>query len=699
MKRFSRAVILASVFAGGLAAAAGEYNGEFSRRQARPAQPVARLIIGLRSEAAAARSRASGVERMQALAQRSGLHFRSQRAISPSLQVVELETALSGADLEDTLARLASDPSVSFAEPDARAYRHAVAGDDLFPGQWYLQADETSAINAAAAWDVTTGATGTVVAVLDTGVRFDHPDLQQAGRGGRLLPGYDFVGPDPGGGFRVANDGDGRDANPADPGDWVSANNAQSALFAGCGVSSSSWHGTRVSGMIGAIANNGIGIAGATWGTWILPVRVLGKCFGENSDILDGMRWAAGLHVEGVPDNPYPATILNMSLGAPGECTLGYLDVLDELAAAGVLVVASAGNSDGPVEYPGNCPGVAGVTGLRHIGTKVKYSSFGAEVALAAPGGNCVNTAPGSPCLFSLDTTVDSGATLAVASTYTDQFDYNVGTSFSAPSVAAIAALMQSVNGNLRAPQLISRLKEGARPFPPPPDGIVACQVGVSSSLEGCGCTTGTCGAGMADAPASVTAAQRPIAAIAVPGSVSPGQDVVLSASGSAGACGRSIVSYSWAPVIGAPTIGGTDTATATVVAPASGSFTVRVTVVDDLGAQDTADVRVTSSTATTEAPANAGPDACAAPIVPEDPGPFVDDGPVPVAQTGSGGGGGASGLAGVLLLGLALGIRRAAHRMAVNRASSNRKNASACSPCPVTRRMRSSAGSVQPAL
>src|SRR5262249_9610513 len=152
---------------------------------------------------------------------------------------------------------------------------------------------------------------------LDTGVRFDHPDLQWAGDGGRLLPGYDMIT-----NVTIANDSSARDADPADPGDWVSATDAQNPPFQGSDCIptgethvDSSWHGTRTAGILGALSNNGLGVAGMTWKTWIEPVRVLGKCGGFDSDILDGMVWAAGIHVDGVPDNPYPAKIENMSLG------------------------------------------------------------------------------------------------------------------------------------------------------------------------------------------------------------------------------------------------------------------------------------------------------------------------------------------------------------------------------------------------
>jgi serine protease len=192
------------------------------------------------------------------------------------------------------------------------------------------------------------------------------------------------------------------------------------------------------------------------------------------------MLWAAGIHVDGVPDNPYPAKVLNLSLGAEGSCSRAYQDVIAAIVARGSLVVVSAGNSGGPVESPANCAGVAGIAGLRHTGTKVGYSRVGPQVALSAPAGNCVNTT--GACLYSIVTATNAGTTTATVHEYTDQLNYNVGTSFSAPIVAGIAALMASVNGDLDAARLIERLQEGARkPFPVASDSSVPqCHVPVS---------------------------------------------------------------------------------------------------------------------------------------------------------------------------------------------------------------------------
>ena len=202
--------------------------------------------------------------------------------------------------------------------------------------QWYLE-NSTVGIHAVDAWDLTTGSSTVVVAVVDTGYR-PHADLA-----GRILPGYDFIS-DP----KTANDGNGRDADATDPGDWIDANDLNDPEFSGqdCEIEDSSWHGTSVTGLIAANSNNGQWLAGIDWAAKILPVRVLGKCGGFDSDILDGIAWAAGLPVPGVPANPYPAQLINLSLGGVDRCSPAYHSVLGAALAHGVTraIIAAAGN-------------------------------------------------------------------------------------------------------------------------------------------------------------------------------------------------------------------------------------------------------------------------------------------------------------------------------------------------------------------
>jgi serine protease len=363
--------LLVAMAAGALMTAASADELDASRKRPSSladfsAEP--RIIVKLRADDTARIRAQAAADRVQSAASRSGMKPKRIASLGARMHVLDIEPEGASESIEKTLERLKSDPEVEYAELDRRRYLHAVPDDSLYAGQWHLQGTSVapSAIDAEHAWDVTTGADGVVVAFLDTGVLYDHPDLQSASAGGRLLPGYDFVTSAP-----SANDGDGRDADATDPGDWVSAADRQTAAFAGCSTTSSSWHGTRVAAIIGARTNNATGVAGVTWQPWLLPLRVIGKCGGRDSDILPAMLWAAGIHVDGVPDNPYPAKVLNMSFGAEEPCEPAYEDVIEEIAARGTVVVVSAGNEGGPVDSPANCAGVVAVSGLRQVGTNV----------------------------------------------------------------------------------------------------------------------------------------------------------------------------------------------------------------------------------------------------------------------------------------------------------------------------------------
>ena len=484
-----------------------------------------RWVVTLKqaNKANAADASTSVAERLARTTQRSGATAARLRQTSDRHFVLTAADAAPGGNLQDTVAALRQDPMVLAVEPDQRRKRHnLVPNDPLYSnatftstqpvGQWHLKGntgDVKSAINADAAWSYTQGSASVVVAVLDTGVRFDHPDLRRLSAGGRLLDGYDFVSEDGPNQFIAANDGNGWDADPSDPGDWIDAAliAANTSALSDCSEEDSSWHGTRTAGIIGAMSQNGTGISGIDWNARILTVRVLGRCGGFTSDIVSGMRWAAGLHVIGVPDNFHPAKVINMSLGGSGACSIMEQTAVDEILARGTVIVASAGNSGQSVESPGNCRGVIAVGGVRHTGTKVGYSSMGPEVTVTAPAGNCVNIGFGEPCLYSIDTTTDSGAKDPAGGTYTDQINSNVGTSFSAPMVAAVAGLMVGINPTLTPAQVKAALQSSSRPFPVDPT-LAACPGSVTSgdTVGQCNCTTTQCGAGMLDALAAVKA-------------------------------------------------------------------------------------------------------------------------------------------------------------------------------------------------
>jgi len=606
----SRLIAALTVLACAAVAQAAESNSGVRHAPPAPSFAPDRIIVLWKSDAEAMKS-----AQLATQARESGTSIAATRQLMPRMQLLQLGPPTVAASAK-MLAALRANPGVAYAGYDQRRFPHAVTPNDPdFPyisgvsGQWYLQSVQPAAIHGDEAWSISKGSKGVVVADLDTGIRYDHPDLLRATAGGKLLPGYDFVSD-----ISTANDGNGRDSDASDPGDWISASDITHDPFkTNCPVGDSSWHGTRTAGILAALTDNTIGIAGANWNAYILPVRVLGKCGGFDSDIIAGMQWAAGIAVPGAPVNPYPARIINMSLGGTGPCG-PYASVIAQLTALGVTVVVSAGNDGDAVSTPANCPGVVAVAGLRHIGTKVGFSNLGPEIALSAPGGNCVTTT-GGPCLFSIDTTVNSGTTGPGANTYTDQINANVGTSFSAPLAAGVASLMLGVDQNLTPGLIRARLQEGATtPFPvnpaidpttgqPVPMCVNPATQTTPQNFE-CNCTTDTCGAGMLNANGALLAASRPIASVVVPTGITSGNSVSLDGSRSVAACGRTIASYHWDPIPGpTPVINNATTAHASVLAPTTGSIVVRLTVTDNLGKTDTADLTITTSSATSTAP------------------------------------------------------------------------------------------------
>jgi serine protease len=293
----------------------------------------------------------------------------------------------------------------------------------------------------------------------------------------------------------------------------------------------------------------------------------------------------------------------------------------------GVLVIVSAGNGGAPgaaapVDTPANCsllvPGVMGVVGLRNVGTKVGYSSFGSGASIAAPAGNCVQSS--GDCLRSIDTTTNLGTTVAGGNAYTNEQSENLGTSFSAPIVSGIAGLMRSVNYNLTPAQLAARLESSATRFPPGTSGVPTCPTTDPSSGE-CVCPNdgSQCGVGMVNALSAVKAAQRPIGVIVIPKNLAAG--AVFDASASVAACNGSatapaplsIASYAWTATPSSLIVSGAAGARVTVN-PAPGTLTLIVT--DSAGNTDTETVTLTAESATSTAPNSAGTSATACPAL-----------------------------------------------------------------------------------
>lgn len=416
---------------------------------------------------------ASGAARAYAAATTSQapLDVQVERTLSNGAAVLSIGQRIASGDAAALAQAFAADSDVDYAEPDHPMRIRDTPSDPDYGQQWNLF-DPTAGINVPPAWTRVKGSPTVVTAVLDTGYR-PHPDLV-----GNLLPGYNFIS-----NINTSNNGQTRSGDATDPGDWVTQQELDDASgpYYHCASepSSSSWHGTRVMGVIGATANNGIGIAGVSWLGRILPVRVLGKCGGVTSDIADAMRWAAGIPVNGVPTNPTPAKIINLSLGGVGACSATFQQAIDDVNAKGVTVVVAAGN-DGlstGLDQPANCRGVISVGATDATGRRASFSNFGTDVALSAPGVNILSTAN--------DGTTTPGA---------DTYGTANGTSFATPQVAGVAALMLAVNGNLTPAQIQQKLQGGAR----------AAILPTSTS-----CTALPAGSGILDAGAAVTASSQ----------------------------------------------------------------------------------------------------------------------------------------------------------------------------------------------
>jgi serine protease len=310
-----------------------------------------------------------------------------------------------------------------------------------------LQRWHYEAIRLPQAWSLETGASNPVtVAVIDGGIYSRHLDFA-----GKLLPGYDFVS-DP----ARAGDGDGRDPDPED----TSPTNRD-------------FHGTHVAGTVAAATNNNLGVAGVSWGASIVPVRAVSDGTGPMTDVIDALVWAAGLPVAGVPPNPHPARVINMSLGVNVSCTAipALQSAITAAGATGASIVVAAGNSGADARNfsPASCTGVITVGATNALGQRASYSNCGTRIDLMAPGGDSL-----APVFSTLGN---------------QQYGGMAGTSMAAPHVAGVLALMKSRRPGLTTEEGLRILKETAWPLTP----------------AECGHPSQYCGAGLVDAGAALS--------------------------------------------------------------------------------------------------------------------------------------------------------------------------------------------------
>jgi serine protease len=414
-----------------------------------PGEVIVRMKPAIRIRGA--ELKAKGLEEKEKVTSGGEIIYR----ITPSVRA-----AMSKAKLQDRTLQLvrefAARPDVEYAQLNyILRISDRTPNDPRYPEQWHYFSNGTGpgqspgGINLPKAWDVSTGSNAIVVAVIDTGILPNHPDIQGSPN---LVAGYDMISD-----AFIGNDGGGRDSDPTDPGDAAAAGEC----YPGSPALPDSWHGTHVAGTIGVgNTNNGIGVAGINWNVKLQAVRVLGKCGGTTADINDGIRWAAGLSVPGVPSNSTPAKVINMSLGTPpgNPCSLSPAtqSAINDAVAMGATVVVAAGNdaTDASQVFPASCNNVITVAASDFRGhLAARYSNFGATVEIMAPGGDVRrdDNGDGRP-----------DGVLSMVHPNAGTYAYYNGTSMAAPHVAGVAALVLAQQTSLLPSQVLAKLQENA---------------------------------------------------------------------------------------------------------------------------------------------------------------------------------------------------------------------------------------------
>ncbi|KRB07567.1 S8 family peptidase [Lysobacter sp. Root690] len=390
-----------------------------------PDRPVAGFIVAYKSGTPKSLDLQRQLDTAVRTLGHKDLTIKHVRQIATGGELIEVNRPLDIVAATTLMQQIASNPNVDYIEPNSWFTVALTPNDPSYPSQYGLSG--TWGIRANTAWDNTYQGQGKIIAVVDTGIT-SHPDLA-ANLTSPL--GYDFIT-----NVTAAADGNGRDSDPTDPGDFCSPN-------------PSSWHGTHVTGIAAAVTNNAVGVAGTAFKAKVLSVRVLGKCGGSLADIADGITWASGGTVSGVPAvGANKATVINMSLGGSGACSSTFQTAINGAVARGVTVVVAAGNSNANAAnfQPASCANVINVGATTSAGVRASFSNWGPSVDVAAPGQSILST-------------LNSGSTTTGSPTYAN---YS-GTSMAAPFVAGIVALMQSKPGvDLTPAQVEATIKAAA---------------------------------------------------------------------------------------------------------------------------------------------------------------------------------------------------------------------------------------------